>query len=617
MGDFGLSKILGSHTSFAQSAVGTPYYLSPELCEGKPYNSKSDVWALGCIMYEVCTFKHAFDATNLPALVMEIVQGKYKPISGGRYSQELQTIIASCLSKNPDLRPSAEELARLPMLATRIRAFEENEAKEAAARGAEAASLAARPFFDAGHVETAITALRDRRRAGAGGGGAGGGERQGEQASVATRLALNEMEDAAELEQLVIAARAAVRAVDRRPHSGIPYFKCFLGKELVDFLVNHVGLESRRDATMAAQRWMDAGVFYHVTRSELFTDGESALFRWREDEVGSILNMKTTWSGEARPPAEIEADFRARLRKLYSMYTSANGTMVDYEGLALSEAFKEYALAAIELQAFDLSGLSFREKCAFFINLFNALVIQGFVVTGPPTNHYQRLHFNAHTCHSIGGSAYSLSDIEHGILRGNQKPHMCFRRVFATTDQRLKNAVVVWDPRVHFALVRGARSSPPLRVYEPEMLDEQLDTATAEYLQRQVEVVSYGAGTDERWQVTLPAVLEWYREDFGSNDAAVLRWVAGFLDANRADQLNAAVEADAYSIAYLAFDWGLNKKHRPPAPSAHAHGMVARPSTRGRRREGASAGSLAAASQQGSFTAPPPPPPGGLPGGMR
>jgi len=78
LGDFGLSKMMGSNTSFANSAVGTPYYLSPELCEGKPYNRKSDVWALGCVLYELTTFRHAFDATNLPALVVNIVQGQYQ-----------------------------------------------------------------------------------------------------------------------------------------------------------------------------------------------------------------------------------------------------------------------------------------------------------------------------------------------------------------------------------------------------------------------------------------------------------------------------------------------------------------------------------------------------------
>ena len=61
--------------------VGTPYYLSPEMCEEKPYNEKSDVWALGCVLYELCTFKHPFDANNQGALILRIVKGKFLPIS--------------------------------------------------------------------------------------------------------------------------------------------------------------------------------------------------------------------------------------------------------------------------------------------------------------------------------------------------------------------------------------------------------------------------------------------------------------------------------------------------------------------------------------------------------
>ncbi len=58
IGDFGISKILSSKSK-AYSVVGTPCYISPELCEGKPYNQKSDVWALGCVLYEMCTLKYA------------------------------------------------------------------------------------------------------------------------------------------------------------------------------------------------------------------------------------------------------------------------------------------------------------------------------------------------------------------------------------------------------------------------------------------------------------------------------------------------------------------------------------------------------------------------------
>ena len=51
IGDLGVAKVLSHTAAFAKTIVGTPYYLSPELCEEKPYNVKSDVWALGCVLY--------------------------------------------------------------------------------------------------------------------------------------------------------------------------------------------------------------------------------------------------------------------------------------------------------------------------------------------------------------------------------------------------------------------------------------------------------------------------------------------------------------------------------------------------------------------------------------
>jgi NIMA (never in mitosis gene a)-related kinase len=74
------AQVLEGTLQLAQTAVGTPYYLSPEICQGKPYNHKSDVWSLGCILYELCTLKHAFDAQNLKLLVLKIIRGTYPPI---------------------------------------------------------------------------------------------------------------------------------------------------------------------------------------------------------------------------------------------------------------------------------------------------------------------------------------------------------------------------------------------------------------------------------------------------------------------------------------------------------------------------------------------------------
>ena len=61
IGDFGISKVLSSKSK-AFTVVGTPCYISPELCEGKPYNQKSDIWAVGCVLYELLSLKRAFEA---------------------------------------------------------------------------------------------------------------------------------------------------------------------------------------------------------------------------------------------------------------------------------------------------------------------------------------------------------------------------------------------------------------------------------------------------------------------------------------------------------------------------------------------------------------------------
>ncbi|KAL0223711.1 hypothetical protein P9112_003101 [Eukaryota sp. TZLM1-RC] len=111
LGDFGISKQLGTHNDFARTSVGTPYYLSPEQCEDRPYNSKSDIWSLGCILYELCALRHAFVAKSIPALVMSILRGIYEPIPA-LYSQDLSDLVKWLLSSDPDDRPTIDELAQ-------------------------------------------------------------------------------------------------------------------------------------------------------------------------------------------------------------------------------------------------------------------------------------------------------------------------------------------------------------------------------------------------------------------------------------------------------------------------------------------------------------------------
>ncbi|KAL6749037.1 NIMA-related kinase 4 [Haematococcus lacustris] len=114
LGDMGVAKILSTHTNFAKTIVGTPYYLSPELCEDKPYNEKSDVWALGVVLYECCVLRHPFDADNQGALILKILRGKYPPVSG--YTPEVSDIVKRCLTQNANRRPNTYKLLLLPIV---------------------------------------------------------------------------------------------------------------------------------------------------------------------------------------------------------------------------------------------------------------------------------------------------------------------------------------------------------------------------------------------------------------------------------------------------------------------------------------------------------------------
>lgn len=97
------------------TVVGTPYYMSPEVCENKPYTYKSDVWALGCVLYELCTLQHAFSASNLLGLVYKIVSGKIDPIPS-HYSSDLKNLVNSLMDKEVSSRPHVAEVLQYPFM---------------------------------------------------------------------------------------------------------------------------------------------------------------------------------------------------------------------------------------------------------------------------------------------------------------------------------------------------------------------------------------------------------------------------------------------------------------------------------------------------------------------
>ena len=117
LGDLGIAKILESTLAHASTVVGTPNYLSPELCENRPYSYSSDVWALGCVLYELTALRRPFDASNLFGIVYSVVKGDVDLDAVSEDpADDLRTLVSRLLTKDCDARPTIRSDARAASL---------------------------------------------------------------------------------------------------------------------------------------------------------------------------------------------------------------------------------------------------------------------------------------------------------------------------------------------------------------------------------------------------------------------------------------------------------------------------------------------------------------------
>jgi len=121
LGDMNVSKV--AKAGFLYTQTGTPYYASPEVWNDKPYNSKSDIWSLGCVLYETLTLQPPFRASNMNDLYKRVVKGVFdEPPS--IYSRDLKRLIKSMITVQPDLRPSANQILQSREITKAIKYFD-------------------------------------------------------------------------------------------------------------------------------------------------------------------------------------------------------------------------------------------------------------------------------------------------------------------------------------------------------------------------------------------------------------------------------------------------------------------------------------------------------------
>ena len=120
LGDFGLSLMLNKEMNFAYSNVGTPYYMSPEQVDENKYNEKSDIWSLGCFLYELAALHPPFEAHNHLSLALKIKSGKLEKLPD-KYSDNLCKVIFWMINVDQEKRPTIKDIIMLPEVSIRIR----------------------------------------------------------------------------------------------------------------------------------------------------------------------------------------------------------------------------------------------------------------------------------------------------------------------------------------------------------------------------------------------------------------------------------------------------------------------------------------------------------------
>ncbi len=249
---------------------------------------------------------------------------------------------------------------------------------------------------------------------------------------------------------------------------------------------------------------------------------------------------------------ETGAQLKVLLGRLQGAFFDTNTGRVDYTAMKRSGSFTEYLELAASLRAFNPASLETdAEKKAFWINIYNILIIHGVIEFDIGNSVLEIINFFGRIAYNIGGLRYSPDDIEHGILRKN-RPHPGFLlRPFPIFDKRLAFTVETFDPRIHFALVCASSSCPPIEFYDATHIDRQLDIAARSFINRK------GMETDrENGIVRLSEIFKWYAGDFGGNRRELLASLARYTDEETTGFLTANPEK--LRVDYLPYNWNLN-----------------------------------------------------------
>jgi hypothetical protein len=330
---------------------------------------------------------------------------------------------------------------------------------------------------------------------------------------------------------------------------------CFEADEFVEVVVQHFKC-ARNEAVDIGKELSRKHFIHHVFGENDFEEGNH-FYRFLEHEpfIPKCFNFHGVVNDKEPKTA---ASICERLTKIMSAilesYASDDRQHVDYVAISKSEEFRRYLNMTQDLQRVNICELSENEKLAFFLNLYNAMVIHAVISVGSPEGVIDRRSFFNDFLYLIGGHPYSLAIIENGILRCNQRSPYSLMKPFSTGDKRLEVALVKLNPLFHFGLCNGTKSSPNVRLFSPNRVVDELRGAAREFFEND------GIEVDlEKRTVHLPRIFKWFGGDFGQEKDMLLKWILNYLNPNKAGLVTHLLsDSEPVNISYQNFDWSIN-----------------------------------------------------------
>ncbi len=266
----------------------------------------------------------------------------------------------------------------------------------------------------------------------------------------------------------------------------------------------------------------------------------------------SVIILNKTGPSQIVVDQPIDVVLTLAMANLKAQFIDVESGAVGYKAIRDSEVFGRYKNLTFHLQSFDLRSLESRNRrLAFWINIYNTGVIHGVIELGLERSVKEFPRFFDRIAYEVGGHRFSLNQIEHGILRGNRRPPYRLLRPFGKGDPRMEFAAFPMDLRIHFALVCGARSCPPIGFYEADQIEFQLDLAARSFINSpQVKILP------DATTISLSMIFKWYRSDFGGRER-LLDTLLAFLDEGEKKEF-LKKHRDRIRVKYQPYDWSLN-----------------------------------------------------------